>query len=70
MLPLIVWLKFFVVVYCFFAIVFYLIFFKQSSFKWYDMGVGAYIDTHNADLYIILVPMFVVKIKIKGIHPY
>lgn len=32
-------------------------------FRWYDLWVGAYVDTKNRALYICPIPMFGIKIQ-------
>jgi len=35
----------------------------KPFFRWYDLWIGAYIDTANKSVYICLIPMFGVKIS-------
>jgi len=38
-------------------------------FRWYDLWVGMYIDINDKCLYICPIPMFGIKIKLKGSMP-
>lgn len=35
----------------------------EFFFRWYDLWVGAFVDTKNTTLYVCPVPMFGVKIR-------
>ena len=35
----------------------------KLSFAWYDLWIGAYIDSHNKRIYICLIPTILLTIK-------